>query len=215
MLRLHRARLRRLFPVAIATALAIGLASSAAHGVLTRSEPLPAHARGIYAFAAPDTSLNPAGFVQEQLPRFAELPRRPALIFPAGIGYRTAVRQYYEARQRGMELPAGAALGEQLPPGKVLQRLADGRLALDPAAPLGYDLASGRVTEPTYTLPGHLTPQELDALFAEARRNGWVLPRGAELIAGTLPRCQVVLEDAMPNPACGAPGARIDRVDLQ
>ena len=187
----------------------VGAAVGVGVGAPSSEEDLPKHERGIFAFVAPEVTIGPDGRAQVQMPLFGALPERPSLIFPPATSYRDAIQAYYEARQSNLELPSGAVIGSPLPQGKVVRHQQDGSLVLDPAAPLGFDLETGRVIEPTFSLPGSLTPPELDALFREAREKGWVLPRGATMVVAPLPRCQIA---SMQGPACDEPGADRRRV---
>jgi hypothetical protein len=78
-------------------------------------------------------------------PLYSELPVRPALEFPDGVSYWQAVGQLYAARQEGKPVPDGAQLVDPLPDGQVVAVGSSGRVTIDPAAPLGYDVDSGLV----------------------------------------------------------------------
>lgn len=134
---------------------------------------------GPEAFVLPATDILPGGYERTRPPAIDELPVRPSLLFPADVGHAEAVRRYFAARVRGAILPPGVELAAPLPEGKAVLVREDGRVALDPAAPLGYVPATGLVR----TLSGE--------------------PRGADPIA----RCQLLLGlDDPRSPACDAPG---------
>ncbi|WP_217924973.1 hypothetical protein [Miltoncostaea oceani] len=155
--------------------------------------PLAPHGRGFEAFTSWATVVRADGVVQTRPPKYSELPSRASIQFPRGVGYRTAIEDLYEARQRGQELPANAEIASPLPEGVVL-RVVEGRLTVDSAAPLGYDPGDGTVMTPEYTLPASLSPTQLKALFDEQRAMGLPMPRGATLLVPDLPLCQVLLE---------------------
>jgi len=173
--------------------LAIGLVGATviagvAYGAVRWTEDdLPAAGRGPSAFVLPGTDILPGGAESRRPPLFAELPVRPAIAFPVGVSYRDAVVAYYEARQAGEVLPDGATLVDPLPAGKVV-RVAGGQVALDPAAPVGYDLGTGLVRR-----------------FPDASPSSIPAP--------VLPRCQVLLgmSDAAGADCPGAP-ARVAQV---
>lgn len=173
--------------------LAIGLVGATviagvAYGAVRWTEgDLPAAGRGPSAFVLPSTDILPGGAESRRPPLFAELPVRPAIAFPVGVGYRDAVVAYYESRQAGEALPEGATLVDPLPAGKVV-RVAGGQVALDPAAPVGYDLSTGLVR-----------------LFPDAPPSSIPAP--------VLPRCQVLLGtgDAVAEDCPSAP-ARVPQV---
>lgn len=136
---------------------------------------VPAAGRGANAFVLPSEDLLPGGYARRRPPRLVDLPPRPSLVFPAGVSYAGAVADYHAARQRGEVVPPGARLEDPLPAGKVVWARDDGRVALDPAAPVGYDLWTGLV--------GGL---------AVAPSSSFAVP---------LARCQVILPGAAPAPA--------------
>jgi hypothetical protein len=154
--------------------------------------------------------VRPDGSVRLAPPRVRDLPPRPGLLFPAGVSYRQAVTSDHLAREARKVLPPGATLTDPLPEGKVVGLRGDGRVVIDPAAPLGDDPDSGRVNTPTYSLPGHLDADGLRARAAEQRLRGWALPRGPTMIVGALPRCQVHL----PGDGPGGPGRAGEDRDL-
>lgn len=90
------------------------------------------------AFVLPTTDVLPGGYPRSRPPRYDDLPPRPSLLFPPGVDYAEAVRRYAAARRDGLAVPAGVALSAPLPEGKVVLVQDDGRVALDPAAPVGY-----------------------------------------------------------------------------
>ncbi len=85
--------------------------------------------------------------------------------------------------------PPGASLTEPLPAGKVVQ-VGPAGISIDPSAPLGYDLGSGRVR-----------------FFATAP------PLGATTPAPPLARCQVLLGPVdSESPECPTPPALVEQV---
>lgn len=130
------------------------------------------------AFVLPATDILPGGYERSRPPRYSDLPQRPSLLFPAGVGYAKALAQYTAARTRGRILPRGVALADPLPAGKVIL-VSDGRVRLDPAAPLGYSATTGLVNTP------------YDTPFPEAP---------------PIARCQLLLGPGDPDsPACDTP----------
>lgn len=96
------------------------------------------------AFVLPRSELLPGGYARERPPRIDEVPPRPSLLFPRGVTYARAVASYFTARTRGQRLPPGVHLSTPLPAGKAVL-VEDGRVALDPAAPVGYEPGTGYV----------------------------------------------------------------------
>lgn len=182
-----RRRLRRAGVLALAGAVAV---AGATYGAVRWSEDdLPPAGRGTEAFVLPATEMLPGGFTSRQAPRYEDLPPRPAILFPPGTSYAEAIAAYYAARERGEALPSSAGLTDPLPAGKVVQ-VGPAGLAIDPAAPVGYDLATGRVR-----------------FFATAP------PLGARTPAPPLARCQVLLGPAdSGSPDCPAPPALVEQV---
>lgn len=182
----RRWRARRAVVLALAGA---ALTAGAAYGasVLWSTDDLPPAGQGPNAFVLPSTTILPDGSASTNRPRYADLPVRPALAFPAGLSYEDAVRSYYVTRQRGEILPPGVALTDPLPAGKVVM-VTGGRVTLDPAAPVGYDLTSGLVRS-----------------FPAAP--------AASVPAPALARCQVLLgRDDPDSPVCPAPPATIEEI---
>lgn len=188
-----------------ALALLAATATVAVAATLDRQD--PAHGTGGEAFAQHVTApLNgDAAYAQSpRMPTMSELGARGSYVFPPGTTYRQAVTSLYMARQAGNALPAAATRGPALPAGKVVVIAGDGGLAVDAAAPIGYDVATGIVQDPGYSLPGSMSADEVQARAREARAHGWPLPRGATVIVPPLPRCQVLLkgEDVSSHPPC-------------
>jgi hypothetical protein len=163
---------------------------------------LPDHGQGQAMFVQPVTSTTPSGERSVNLPVVDDVAPRPGIQFTAGVSYSEALTAYYEARYRGEDLPEGAALVEGLRPGIVVAIGADGRVTLDPAAPFGYDPATRVVQDPTYTMPGYLTNEELGARIKEARQRGWAIPRGGSVTKTPLPRCEVQLAESPASESC-------------
>ncbi|MDX6645525.1 MAG: hypothetical protein QOK40_1252, partial [Miltoncostaeaceae bacterium] len=168
--RLLRGRRRTGLAIAVACLVVAGGALAA---VRWTTADVPAGGRGVYAFALPRTDILPGGYARTRPPRISELPMRPALLFPAGTSYATAIRDYYAVRERRGIVPAGVTLTDPLPGGKVVRVLEDGRIALDPAAPVGYDLWTGLVSGLLRAPDGTFAP--------------------------SLPRCQVILPSDDPS----------------
>ena len=84
-------------------------------------------------------------YIRERPPTYDELPARPAIAFPAGTTYWEAVGQLWEARHAGARIPDGVRVVDPLPDGKVVRVAENGSVTLDPAAPVGYDIATGLV----------------------------------------------------------------------
>lgn len=133
------------------------------------------------AFVLPATDVLPGGYERTRPPRYADLPARPSLVFPEGVGYTEALARYAAARTKARALPAGAALSDPLPAGKAVM-VRDGRVSIDPAAPIGYSATTGLV-------------------------NVLGVPFGGDAVA--IARCQLLLGSPDPaSPACDAPGIR-------
>ncbi len=117
-----------------------------------------------------------------------EVPPRPALVFPAGVGYAEALQQFYDAVSRDGALPAGTRLGDPLPVGKVaaLDGSPRGVLRLDLRAPFGYLVPSGIVLGPSYTAGTASTS------FPPPDAAGTPLPVGVTVTAPALLACQII-----------------------
>lgn len=171
----------RTYMIAAALALVIGGGALAAGGWGISDLP-PFGDDDRSAFVLPATDILPGGYERTRPPRYAELPERPSLLFPAGVGYTEALSEYATARAAGEILPAGVVLADPLPAGKVVMVRPDGRIALDPAAPFGYSATSGLVTT-------------MSAPF-----NGRAIP---------IARCQLLVGDDDPaSPPCDQSGVR-------
>ena len=132
----------RTYLVAAALALVIGGGALAAAWSLGD---VPAFGRDPeQAFVAPRTDILPGGYERSRPTRMAELPSRPSLRCPKGTTYTQAIAAYFAARQRGEVVPPGAELAAPLPDGKVVL-VEGGRVSLDPAAPIGFNPATGLV----------------------------------------------------------------------
>ena len=130
------------------------------------------------AFVLPATEFLPGGYERTRPPRYADLPARPSLLFPAGVTYSQALKQYSAARAKGRILPTGVVLADPLPAGKVVL-VSNGRVRLDPAAPLGYSATTGLVN----------------------------VPYGPKAVVPPIARCQLLLGPNDPHsPQCDAPG---------
>lgn len=158
-------RLRRGTTLAVSFA-ALALAAGAVAGVRWIADDVPAPGGPGAEFVAPVTEALPSGAARVRPPRYGELASpRPALLFPKGVGYWDAVARLYAARQAGRRVPAGAELVDPLPAGKVVRVSADARTSIDPAAPLGYDPATGLVIAGLPSQPGG-TARALEACEA-------------------------------------------------
>ncbi|MGD9570692.1 MAG: hypothetical protein AB7V62_02250 [Thermoleophilia bacterium] len=179
--RLHRGPSR---PLLLAAALAVVAAGGAIAASGWDVGDLPPFGRDDEtAFVLPQTDILPGGYARTRPPRYDDLPERPSLLFPPGVGHSEAVKAYAAARADGEILPQGAELSDPLPAGKVALIRDDGRVAIDPAAPFGYAATSGLVT----TLA---RPYTADPPLAIAR-------------------CQLLIGQAdAESPACDAPGTR-------
>lgn len=174
-------RRSRPFLLATAAALVIAGGALAASGWSVRDLP-PFGSGDREAFVMPTTDVLPGGYPRTRPPRYADLPVRPSIVFPAGLDYTQALQAYAAARAHGATLPAGAVLDDPLPEGKAVQVRDDGRIALDPAAPLGWAPVSGLVK--TLAVPF----------------SGGAIP---------IARCQLLIGSRDPDsPACDAPGPR-------
>ena len=136
-----------------------------------------------------------------------ELPPRPSLVFPPGIGYARALQLFYDAASARGELPAGAHLGKPLPAGTVVSlpaRRGD-ELRLDLRAPFGYLVPSGVVLGPRYVVGTR------SVTFPPAGEPGTPLPVGVSTVAPALLPCQTMHGDTA-GPGCPQsalpPGAR-------
>ncbi|WP_217922728.1 hypothetical protein [Miltoncostaea oceani] len=171
----------RTYLIAAALALAVGGGALAAGGWGISDLP-PFGDDDRSAFVLPATDILPGGYERTRPPTYADLPERPSLLFPAGVGYTEALARYSAARQAGRILPEGVELTDPLPAGKVVMVRSDGRVALDPAAPFGYSATTGLVTT-------------LSALF-----DGRAIP---------IARCQLLIgADDPASPACDQAGVR-------
>ena len=167
----------RPYLLAAAVALVVaGGALAASHWSVTDLPPFGDGDRE--AFVLPATDILPGGYERTRTPRYADLPARPSLLFPAGVTYSQALERYIAARARGKILPAGVVLADPLPAGKVVL-VSNGRVRLDPAAPLGYSATTGLVN----------------------------VSYGPKSGVPPIARCQLLLRlDDPDSPACDAPG---------
>lgn len=167
-------------PYLLAAAVALvaaGAALAATHWSISDLPPFGDDDRE--AFVLPATDILPGGYERTRPPRYADLPSRPSLLFTAGVDYSEALNQYIAARAKNRILPAGVVLEDPLPAGKVVL-VTDGRVRLDPAAPLGYSATTGLVN----------------------------VPSGASEVP-PIARCQLLLSLNDPDsPSCDAPGER-------
>lgn len=170
----------------LVTALALVGAAGAVAGTGWSPADLPPFGRDDQsAFVLPTTDVLPGGYPRSQPPRYDDLPPRPSLLFPPGVDYAEAVRRYAAARREGLAVPVGAALSAPLPEGKVVLVQDDGRVAIDPAAPVGYSTRT-RLVE---VLSGP--------------------PAGGVRLA----RCQILLgAPDRGSPSCADPGANLNYV---
>jgi hypothetical protein len=118
----------------------------------------------------------------ETSPRYGDLPPHPGILFPVGVSYRDAIRSMWRARNEGLTLPSGAQIVPPLPTGVVVVVRDDGRVAIDSAAPEGWEPRFGRLSTGAI---GNAPPREAPPLL----------------------RCQVQLGDADVPPSCD--GARL------
>lgn len=128
----------------------------------------------------------------------------PSLGFPAGTTYAEALAELLVSAGRDGGVPERAVLMPALPAEVVYVAPADPstgvRLSL--TAPWGWDLASGAIRPPSYSLPAGLTPQEALKAAREARDAGTVLPAGATVDVPDLPGCQVAHGSPEDRPPC-------------
>lgn len=175
----RRRRRRLVLSLAIAGAVAAGGAATAA--IQWGPDDIPAQGDGQYAFSAKVVEQLPEGFRRVRPALIDELPERPSLRFAPGVTYSEAIGSYLAARGRGEVVPAGAAIEPPLPRGISVAVARDGSVAIDPAAPLGWDPRRGLVA-PAFQPP---------------------------VRSVTLPRCQVLLPDDAPAPARCDPATRL------
>lgn len=136
-------------PYLLAAAIALvaaGAALAATHWSLSDLPPFGSDDRE--AFVLPATDILPGGYERTRPPRYTDLPSRPSLLFAADVDYSEALSQYIASRAKGRILPDGVTLADPLPAGKVVL-ISDGRVRLDPAAPLGYSATTGLVNVPS------------------------------------------------------------------
>lgn len=191
---------------AIAGALLVSVTAVAAAGIFTTQD-VPAFGPGNSAYVNQEVTKDSRGaIVSVRSPLYRALPSHPAIQFPAGVGYRAAVTALFEARVKGQAVPDGATLVDPLPSGRVV-RVANNVVQLDPAAPIGYDLDSGRVVDASFSMPGNLTEAELGERINEARRLGLAVPRDGWVTAGPIPRCEISLGPTDQAAGCDEPGA--------
>jgi len=178
-----RGRWRGSRPLLLAAAIAVVVAGGALAATGWSVRDLPPFGDGDRdAFVLPATDVLPGGYERTRPPRYADLPPRPSLLFPAGTTYTEALVAYGDARAAERVLPPGVVLDDPLPTGKVVMVRDDGRVALDPAAPFGWTATTGLVV----TLPGRFI--------------GHAIP---------IARCQLLIgADDPDSPACDAPGTR-------
>jgi hypothetical protein len=170
-------------PLLLTAALGVAVAGGALAASGWSVRDLPPFGHGDRdAFVLPATDVLPGGYERTRPPRYADLPPRPSLLFPAGVDYTKALTAYSATRVAGRVLPRGVVLDDPLPAGKVVMVRDDGRVAIDPAAPFGWSATTGLVV----TLPGTFSGQPI-----------------------AIARCQLLLGANDPNsPPCDAPGPR-------
>jgi hypothetical protein len=179
----RRSGWRRPRPFLLATAIVVVVAGGALAAANWSIRDLPPFgSQDREAFVLPATDILPGGYERTRPPRYAELPERPSLLFPPGVGYTEALSAYAAARAAGEVLPPEVALTDPLPAGKVVMVRDDQRIALDPAAPFGYSATTGLVTTLPFGFDGNAIP---------------------------IARCQLLIGAEDPeSPACDAPGPR-------
>lgn len=118
------------------------VAGVAAAAIRWSADDIPAHGSGSYVFSAAVVDHLPQGYNRVRPARIDELPVRPAMLFGRGVSYPEAVARYLAAREAGRTLPDGVELVDPLPNGISVRVRDDGRVMLDPAAPVGWDITS-------------------------------------------------------------------------
>jgi len=157
------------------------------------------------AAAAPpsvDLSQSPWARQPDGSPSVHGVPAEASLAFPPGTTYAQALSALaVSARQNG-GAPAGATLQTPLPAEVVYVApdTPEAGIRLSLTAPWGWDLATGAIRPPSFSLPGSLSPAEVERRIAAARASGAALPEGAVIDVPALPECQI---------AHGTPEARI------
>lgn len=140
----------------------------------------------------------------EGSPRLADVPARPSLVFPPGTTYEEAVGELLESVKSAGGIPAGTALADPLPSGKVIMTPADpdDGIRLDLRAPFGYAVPSGRILPPSFVHPASTPRADVANSLSEWADNGRVgIPDGATVDAPKLRDC-MILDEAAPTPAC-------------
>lgn len=106
-----------------------------------------------------------------------EVDPAPSLRFPEGTTHQEALQALYVAIAARGELPEGATLAAPLAP-RTLAINEEGGFRLGLTAPFGYTSA-GLILPASVALPGHLSPAEVEARWANAGHADEVLPEGA------------------------------------
>ena len=135
-------RRRTGFTGALALAVVLVAAGIAAAAIRWTTDDIPPQGKGPYVFSAAVVDHLPQGFNRVRAALIEELPERPAMLFGPGVNYVESVSRYLQAREGGLTLPDGVVLVDPLPSGTSVRVRDDGRVMLDPAAPVGWDIRS-------------------------------------------------------------------------
>lgn len=135
-------------------------------------------------------------------PTAAESPNYPSVEFPRGVSYPAALRSLYTSLMERGGLPSAAAVRPPLPQGVVLMAPSGpSGVRVSLTAPFGWDSGTGNVLPPSYSLPGHISPEELLRRREAARASGRAPPEGAAIDVPRLRPCQVLAPGERPAAA--------------
>lgn len=138
-------------------------------------------------------------------PRIDQVGDQPSLVFPPGTTYASAIEQLFLSVVGEGGLPAQAELEAPLPSGRIWSPgEGEARPALDLRAPWGYDIPSGRISTPSFSVLGSVSPPVATAIrdrVAGGTPVGAGVARAARVDVPRLAPCQILLP-AKPTRAC-------------
>jgi hypothetical protein len=187
-------RLRAVTTLAVLVAAAAAIASGCA------SDPAPAAA----GEAALDVQNAPWASQPKGAPRIADVDPQPSLRFPPGVTYGEALEALFRSARESGTTPKGVEVLDPLPAEVVYVApdAADDGLRLSLTAPWGWVPETGAIRAPSVSLPGSLSPGEVEKRLREMRTAGAALPEGGEVDVPDLQACEIARGAPERRPPC-------------